>query len=426
MDRNLLPRRGAERAPVPEELSAADARRAALAAQGFGRLRLGERGGRVDRRHFRAVLGRLGCVQIDSVNVVTRAHELTFFARLGPYDPAALARWLHRSGEVFEYWGHAASFLPVELQPALRFRMAAAARGQTWRGIAGMIRNHPEYLREVLDAVRERGPLQPADLHDGDGPRRTGPWWGWDAPKRALEALFWCGEVTARRDSHFARLYDLPARVLPADVLGAPTPSVEASRRTLLRRAAAALGVASAGDLADYFRLPLAATRATVAAMAADGELVPVRVQGWREPAYLAPGARVPARLRARALLAPFDSLVWDRRRVERVFGFSYRVEIYTPAPKRVHGYYVLPFLLGDRLVARVDLKADRPARRLLVRAAWAEPGTDHDAVAGELDAELRLLAGWLGLDAVDVTGGGDLAPALAAVSPSPPRGRTA
>jgi len=400
---------------MAEQLSAAQARRVALAAQGFGGRRPGDRGTRVDRRHFRGVLDRLACVQIDSVNVLTRAHELAFFARLGPYDRGALARWLHDSGEVFEYWGHEASFLPVELWPALRWKMRAARHGAAWGGIARTLRDHPEYLAEVLDAVERRGPVVAAHLHDGERPRRTEPWWGWDLPKRALEALFWVGDLTASRGSRFERLYDLPGRVLPAAVVDAPPMPDEDARRVLLRRAAAALGVATVRDLADYFRQKPAAARPVVEAMAADGELVPVRVEGWKEPGYLHPDARVPARLRARALVSPFDSLVWERPRAERVFGFRYRIEIYVPAPSRVHGYYVLPFVLGDRLVARVDLKSDRAGGRLLVQAAWAEQGVDHEAVAGELAEELALLGGWLGLGSVDVRRRGDLWPALAA-----------
>jgi uncharacterized protein YcaQ len=394
---------------MPDELSAAQARRIAVAAQGLTGPRLGARGGRVDRRHFRQVLDRLSCVQIDSVNVITRAHELTFFARLGPYDRAALNRWLHDSREVFEYWGHEASFLPVELQPSVRWKMDAARNGESWRGIARVQRDHPGYLERVLDSVRERGPLVAADLHEGEGPRRTDPWWGWDPPKLALEALFWVGELTAFRGSRFERNYDLPERLLPDRVLATPTPTEEAGRRELLRRAASALGVATTGDLARYFRQRIPKARPVVEAMVADGELLPVRVQGWKEQAYLHPGAAMPRRVSGRALLAPFDSLTWERDRVERVFGFTYRIEIYTPAPKRVYGYYVLPFLLGDRLVGRIDLKADRASRRLLVHASWAEDGVDHEEVAPALAGELRLMASWLDLDDVTIGRRGNL-----------------
>jgi uncharacterized protein len=397
------------------QLTAAQARRMALGAQGFTERRPGVTGGRIDRRHFRRVLDRLGAVQIDTVNVLTRAHELTFFARLGPYDRAALAAWLHRSDEVFEYWGHEASFLPVELQPALRWKMTAAANGEAWGVIVEFMREHPGYLEEVRDAVRARGPLVAADLHDGDGPRSRGTWWwGWDVAKRALEALFWLGDISARRGTRFERIYDMPERVLPAAVVAAPTPPDEDGRRELIRRAARALGVATAADLADYYRQRRPAARPIVEAMAADGELIPVRVEGWKDPAFLAPDARLPRRVAARALLAPFDSLVWERPRAERLFDFYYRIEIYTPAAKRVFGYYVLPFLLGDRLVARVDLKADRKPGVLRVRAAWSETDVDPVSVAAELADELALLAGWLDLTDVAVEPRGDLAAVLA------------
>jgi uncharacterized protein YcaQ len=388
-----------------EHLSAAQARRTQLAAQGFGGRRLGERGGRVDRRHFRQVLDRLGLVQLDSVNVVTRAHELAFFARVGPYDRAALARWLHGSGEVFEYWAHAMCFLPVDLQPQVRWRMADAG----WKATRELVEKKPQYLDEVRQAVRDRGPLTPGELHPGQERARRGPWWGWDLPKRALELLFWSGELAVTRNHRFERFYDLPERLLPAEVLGAPTPPEPEARRALLRRAAAALGVGTADDLATYYYLKPTVTRPVVDAMAADGELVPVQVEGWRKPAFMLPNTRVPARLRARALLAPFDSLCFDRKRAERVFDFTYQIEIYTPAPKRVYGYYVLPFLLGDRLVARVDVKADRKAGALRVHSAWLEPDVDPHEAAVELRAELELLARWLDLPDVATTGKGTL-----------------
>lgn len=396
-----------------QTLGAAQARRVALAAQGFAEPRPGALGTRVTRRHFKAVLDRLSAVQIDTVNVLARAHLLTFFARLGPYDQEALGRWLHDSGEVFEYWAHAASFVPADLHPAFRFKMAAALDGEMYSGLARLHRDRPEFVDGVRRAVLEEGPLLPADLR-APGTRKKGQWWDWDDAKRALELLFWAGEITATRGRQFERIYDAFHRVLPAAVLDQPTPSPEESRRTLLRRAAAAMGVATVKHLADYHRQVPTKVKPIVEAMAADGELEPVRVEGWAKPAYRWPGARVPRRVEARALLAPFDSLVWERDRAQDLFGFHYRIEIYTPAAKRIHGYYVLPFLLGDDLVGRVDLKADRAGRRLLVRAAWAEPDADHVEVAGELAAELHLLAGFLGLDDVTVEDRGDLAPALA------------
>jgi uncharacterized protein YcaQ len=396
-----------------QSVSAAQARRMALAAQGFTEPRPGAVGTKVTRRHFKAVLDRLSAVQIDTVNVVARAHLLTFFARLGPYDTDALGRWLHDSGEVFEYWAHAASFVPADLHPAFRSKMAAALDGEMYSGLARLARDRPDFVEDIRRTVLERGPVLPADLR-APGTRPKGQWWDWDDAKRALELLFWAGEITAFRGRQFERIYDAFDRVLPASVLDRPTPSPEECRRMLLRRAAAATGVATVKHLADYHRQVPTTVKPIVEAMAADGELEEVRVEGWAKPAYRWPAARLPRRVAARALLAPFDSLVWERDRAEELFGFHYRIEIYVPAPKRIHGYYVLPFLLGDTLVGRVDLKADRAGRRLLVRSAWAEPHADHLEVASELAAELHLLAGFLGLDDVSVDERGDLAPALA------------
>jgi uncharacterized protein YcaQ len=396
-----------------DSLSASQARRIALAAQGFAERRPGEHGARVDRRHFRRVLDTVGAVQIDTVNVVARAHFLTFFARLGPYDVDALGRWLHDSHDVWEYWGHAASFLPVDLHPALRWKMAEAYGGAAYDGLLRLLRDRPGYVDEVRAAVKDRGPLVPADLRD-PGPRQRGSWWDWDPPKRALELLFWGGEVAAVRGRQFERVYDAPERVLPPSILAAPTPSPEEGRADLVRRAARAMGVFTATDLIDYFHQNRPKARPVVQRLIAEGEFRPVAVEGWDEPAYLHPGARLPRRVRARALLAPFDSLVWERNRAHRVFDFFYRIEIYVPAPKRIHGYYVLPFLLGDDLVGRVDLKADRQAGVLRVRAAWAEDGTDHDEAAAALAAELALLAPFLGLTDIAVEDRGTLAPSLA------------
>jgi uncharacterized protein len=392
--------------PRPDSLSAAQARRIALAAQGFAAPRPR---GRIDRRHFRRVLQQVAVVQIDSVNVVTRAHEIAFFARLGPYDRRALARWLHDSGEVFEYWAHEASFIPVADQPFLRWKMA----NPHWRWVR-FLDEHQTYLREVRRAIADRGPLTPADLRTEPRKKSDG-WWDWTPGKAALEGLFWTGEVTAVRGAQFQRVYDLPERVLPASVLSTPTPPEDEARAALILRAAAALGIATIGDLADYHRQLKTPVARLTKALAADGVLEEVRVEGWKEKAYLHPSAALPRRVTARALLSPFDSVVWERARAARLFDFQYRIEIYTPAPKRVHGYYVLPFLLGDRLVGRVDLKADRQAGVLRLRAAHAEHDVDHDEVAAGLLAEATLLAGFLGLDAVDVEDRGDLAPALRA-----------
>ncbi|HET7507813.1 MAG TPA: crosslink repair DNA glycosylase YcaQ family protein [Solirubrobacterales bacterium] len=409
--------------PRPEfDLSAQKARRFALAAQGFGRARPR---GRVDARHLRRAIDDVGLLQLDSVNVFLRSHYMPLFSRLGPYPREALDRlaW-HEDGQghtrrarrrdLFEYWGHEASLLPVELQPLLRWRMARAD-SLAWKGVRRM-GEHPQLLEFVLDTVRERGPLRASDLTLEGRQREPGEMWSWSEEKTALEYLFFSGQLCAARRVNFERLYDLPERVLPQQVLEAPTPTQEEAQRQLLLIAAKRLGVATEPDLGDYFRLPRSESKARVAELAESGDLVPVAVEGWDQPAYLASGER-PAGLRraaqARALLTPFDPLVWARERTERLFDFRYRIEIYVPAPKRVYGYYVLPFLLGDRLVGRVDLKSDRQAGALRVQSAFAEEGADVPHVAAELAAELRALSEWLGLGGVAVGRKGDLAAPL-------------
>ncbi len=390
-----------------ETLSAASARRLALAAQGFARPRPS---GRVDRRHVRRLLGDVGLIQIDSVNVLVRSQELPLFARLGPHDRSVLGA-MTDDAELFEYWAHEASHLPVSLHPLLRWRMHGAEE-HAWRGVVRLQQERPGLVEEVMEAVAERGPVAAGDLRTRTRP--PGTWWNWDPTKLALEWLFWSGRLTPRRRaSDFARLYDLPERVLPAAVLALPTPDRAEAHRHLLVRAARHHGVGTARDLADYFRLSLPECRPLLGDLVEDGLLLAARVEGWDEPAYLDPGARIPRRVDARALLSPFDPVVWERSRAERIFGFRYRIEIYVPQARRVHGYYVLPFLLGDRLVGRVDLKADRVRGALVVQAAWHEPGSDTPEVVGALIDELRLMAAWLGLDRVEVTGRGDLGPML-------------
>lgn len=394
-----------------ERLPAGLARRMALAAQGFADPRPTAPG---DVRRLRRLVDRLAVVQIDSVNVLSRSHYLPAFSRLGPYERARLDGLAGRRHELFEYWAHEASFLPVRLQPSLRWRMAEAEQ-HAWGRMVRIQRDRPGYVRELLDRVREQGPLKSSDLAEKRD--RPGTMWNWHAGKTALEWLFFTGALTARgRTAGFERVYDVPERVLPAAVLSAPTPARSDAIRELVRTAARALGVATETDLRDYFRLGPDDARTAIAELAEARELLPVEVAGWGRPAWLDPEARRPRRIRARALLSPFDSLVWERPRVERIFGFRYRLEIYTPAAKRVHGYYVLPFLLGDQLVARVDLKADRRAGVLRVQAAHSEEGAERALVSAALAEELRLMAGWLELDDVAVTGGGDLAPDLTRV----------
>jgi uncharacterized protein YcaQ len=383
-------------------VSLPEARRIALAAQGFGRPRLA---GRVSAADLLRTVRRLGVVQIDSVNILVRSHYLPVYSRLGPYAVELLDRAAydgHRR-RLFEYWGHEASLLPVEFQPNLRWRMERARRGVgVWSGVARFGREHAKVCAAVLDEVRSRGPLGISDLRAG-GERRGG-WWGWSEGKVALEWLFWTGQVSTHSRRRFERVYDLTERVLPPKVVDAPTPVAEVAQRELLRIAGRALGVATERDLRDYFRLPVADAKARIAELVEAGELIAVAVDGWKQPAFLDPRVRAPRRVDARALLSPFDSLVWERSRAERLFDFRYRLEIYTPAHKREHGYYVLPFLLGDRLVARVDLKADRARSVLRVLGAHCENGTSPEQVSAALREELHLLATWLGLDRLVVS----------------------
>jgi len=392
-------------APV-ERLSVAQARRIALAAQGFAEPRPA---GRVDARHLRRVLDRVGVLQIDSVNVLVRSYELPLFARLGPYPRPLLTDLVERRRELFEYWAHEASFAPVELHPLLRWRMEWAR--SEWGHMARRPSDYPAFVAGVLAQVAERGPIAVSQLVDGG--EKHGPWWGWSKGKSALEYLFYTGQVTsAGRGANFERRYDLTERVLPRSILDLPTPTVEDAKRTLLLRAARHHGVGTAKDLADYFRIKLTTARPRLDELVESGDLVPVKVGDWRETAYLHPEARRPRRVNARALLSPFDSLIWERSRAERLFGVRIRIELYTPAPKRVHGYYVLPFLLGDAIVARVDLKSDRKESRLLVQGVFSEDGHGEEVVL-PLASELRAMATWLGLDDVEVKSKGNLAKAL-------------
>ena len=390
-----------------QTMSAALARRVALAAQGFADPRPE---GRVDRRHLRRALDHMGVIQIDSVNVLVRSQELPLFARLGPH-PRDLIPRATQDGELFEYWVHEASHVRTAHYHLHRWKMG---QGHKWRSVDGVSSRRPGFVDAVYSRIRDEGPVVAGDLSVREGPK--GPWWDWDDAKMVLEHLFWSGRLAAtRRASDFARVYDLPERVIPAEVLATPAPVERDARKELLALAAGHLGVATLGDLADYHRQKTTPCRVLVDELVEEGRLVPVHVEGWKDPAYVDRGAPMPRRIAARALLSPFDPVVWNRERAERLFGFRYRIEIYTPAPKRQYGYYVLPFLLGDRLVGRVDLKADRHAGALVVQGAFGEPGVDTTEVADALIRELALMAGWLSLERVEVVGRGDLAPALGA-----------
>ncbi|WP_073390837.1 winged helix-turn-helix domain-containing protein [Jatrophihabitans endophyticus] len=409
-------------------LSAAHARRIALAAQGFADPRPT---GRVDARHVRRVLDRVALLQIDSVNVFSRSHYLPVFARLGPYPREVLDRMTAyvprpRHPELFEYWAHAASLVPVRYQPLLRWRMARA-HVEPWANIRRIARERPGLLDDVRRLVAEQGPIVAGDTGIPRPAPRPGHMWNWHDGKTALEWLFFAGEITTAKRVNFERWYDLAERVIPADVLAAPTPDPVDAKRELVRISARAHGVATEPDLRDYFRLSHADTKAAVAELVDTGELAAVHVAGWDAPAYLWHEARRPRTVQARALLSPFDSLVWYRERTLRLFDFHYRIEIYTREEERRYGYYVLPFLLGDTLVGRVDLKADRQQGVLRVQSAWVEPGQDPGHVAIELAAELDVTAGWLGLDGVEVMPRGDLsttlAEAVARTGPTPAAG---
>lgn len=392
-------------------LTAAQARRIALAAQGFGARRTD--GAPPSPRRLVQIARDLGVIQIDSVNVVARTHYLPFYSRLGAYPRDWLENeaWGGRK-RLFEYWGHEASFLPVESQPLLRWRMERAEAGEgTWSGVARFGRERRDYIDEVLAEIERRGPVTGADF--AEGPRGGPGWWSWSDGKRALEWLFWTGKITTRTRRGFERVYDLTDRTLPEAILSVPTPSVEDAQRDLMRIAARAMGVATEADLRDYFRLSVKDARVRLAELVEAGELIPVRVEGWGRPAFLDPEARRPRRITHTALLSPFDNLIWFRERTERLFGVRVRLEIYTPAHKRQHGYYVLPFLENEAITARVDLKSDRQAGVLRVQAAWREPEAAR-ATTESLAAELRRMAEWLGLSGVVVAERGDLAAELA------------
>ncbi len=397
-----------------EELSVAQARRIALAAQGF-----------TDRRHATPTLrtlertvGRTGLLQIDSVNVVARAHLLPLYARMGPYDIGVLERATGRAPRrLVEYWAHCAAYIPPGTWPLLSHRMQRyAARGHAWFGLP----DSPELPGQLLREIEQGGPATARELDDG-APRTREHWgWNWSASKKSLEYLFFSGRLAvARRNAAFERVYDLPERVLPAAVLAQPVPTEAEAIRRLTALAARSLGVGTESCLLDYYRLSTEPAgrvllRTAIGELVEDGELVPTRVRGWRRAAYRHRDARLPRRVAARALLAPFDPVVWERARTEALFDFRYRIGIYTPQALREHGYYVLPFLLGDRPVARADLKADRAGRVLLVQGAFAEPSAPAETVV-ELAAELESMAGWLGLSQVRVGPVGDLARPLAA-----------
>jgi len=388
-----------------KRLTLDQARRMAIIATGLGRARPTEP---VDADGFRETLDTMGVVQLDSVNVLARAHYLPFFSRLGAYPRDLLDQWLWTSQELFEYWGHERSLMPIGHRPLLVHRMRETPRG--W--IESVNYDNPEYVQEVRREVAEKGPLRTSDLSEPG--KSGGSWWGHSMGKRALEWLFWKGTVTVADRPNFIRWFDIPERVHPAWALDEPPVEGPEALRRLLRLAVARCGVGTAADLADYYRMGIWPARKALSHLVESGEIREVEVEGWSEPAYLDPDAALPRHVGGRALLSPFDPLVWHRPRLERLFDFRYRIEIYIPRPKRIHGYYVLPFLLEDKMVARVDLKLDRRAKRMLVLGSYGEPDIDAARVCRELAAELMDMAGWLGAREVSVSPNGDLAAPLA------------
>jgi uncharacterized protein len=386
--------------PRSQTLSLAEARRIALAAQQFGAAKAPLK----TSTSFAQVVRGLGVVQIDSVNVLVRSHYLPAFSRRGNYSRTLLDRAAYDPARraLFEYWGHEASLLPVELQPLLRWRMERARRGEgVWNRMRRFVSEHADAVAAARSQIQERGPLGASELADAG--RSKGSWWGWSSGKEILEWLFWTGEVTTATRRNFERVYDLTERVLPAHIIETPTPTKEDAQRELMNIAARALGIATLRDLRDYFRLPVHDAAARLRELLEQGVLQPVSVESWKGTAYLHSEAKCPRSVSVDALLSPFDSLVWERQRTERLFDFHYRLEIYTPAAKRRHGYYVLPFLMGDRIVGRVDLKADRQASALQVRGGSVEAGVDMKEVAPRLKAQLDALGAWLELERVRV-----------------------
>jgi uncharacterized protein len=380
------------------KFSLAQARRIALAAQGFHE----NRPEAATKRHLSRVLQRSHLLQIDSVNVLVRAHYMPLFSRIGAYDRNLLEKTAYhrKKREAFEYWGHEASLIRLDLQRFFRWRMDRAKRGEgIYGGLARFGDEKRAFIEEVRREIAARGPIGAGDLSIGG--KGQGSWWGWSDGKRALEWLFWAGLVTTATRRGFERIYDLPERVLPSDVLNAPTPPEDEAQRELLRLSIRALGIASERCLRDYFRLEPQDAKARIPELVEAGDLVPVTVEGWNGPVYLDPQARIPRRVGARALVSPFDPIVWERTRTERLFDFRYRIEIYTPAEKREFGYYCLPFVLGEKIVARVDLKADRAAGNLIVHSIHPEAGMAPDEIAPALGDELRLMAEWLNLGSI-------------------------
>lgn len=379
-------------------LSLPEARRIALAAQGFDRERPA---GRPDVRHFRRVIDSLGLLQLDYVNVLMPAQFLVLWSRLGAYDRKRLERFIYDKREFTEQWAHEASIVPTSSWPLLEYRRQSYEIHKS--NPLRQLRGQKAYLDAVLKQVQTDGPLTANDLPPTPGPKRKPGDWHRSMPRRALEYHFARGDLAVSdRLPNFQRVYDLPERLLPREYLET-TLSVSDAQTELLKLASRAFGVATLHDLADYYRISARVAAPLVQNLVEEGELSPVRVEGWSEQAYLSSAARLPRSIAGVSLLSPFDPVVWFRPRAERLFDFHYRIEIYVPADKRRWGYYVLPFRVGDRIVGRVDLKADRKAKQLLVLNAHEEGGVDVDHCCESLATELHALKDWLGLDTIRV-----------------------
>ena len=394
-----------------EKISISQARRIALAAQGFAEARPR---GRIDRRHLRKVMGRLQLLQLDSVPVVIRTQYMPIFSRLGAYRAELLDEIAYDADEWFEAWSHEASLLPIEMEPWLRWSKRRAREGETWGRLHALAQKDPGYIDAVLGEVKARGPLVAGDLSD---PRpRSGSWWGSRSGGAvALDWLFRIGALGVRRNRSFVKQFDLLERIVPETIRARRTPSVESSLDELLLRSARANGIATADCLVDYFRLPVRPAKARLDSLVEDAKLITCDVDGWSKSAYRHPDSKSPRAINGAALLSPFDPLVWNRKRIGRLFDFDYRIEIYVPAEKRKHGYYVLPFLLGDRLVARFDLKTDRKMATLRVLAAHVEADVDASEVASAAALELRELMRLVDVERILVGRKGNLAKALRA-----------
>lgn len=410
--------------PPPVELTGGQARRIAIAAQQLASplpsTDPATQPRQVNRGHLTRLLRAIGLLQIDSVNVLARAHLLPIFSRLGPYPSALLqgAAWPIRSTDrlLIEAWAHVASLVPVNVQPLLRWRQAQWAARPAPR-LEAIESRHPGFLDAVLAVLGDRGPSSAGEIErvlQAPG-RGTSGWWQWSITKTACEHLFLIGAIGVAHRRGFERCYDLIDRVLPASVSAAPTPPIDEAKRALTALAVRSHGIGTVADIADYYRLSVAGTRTALEELIDSGEILPARVRGWKDPGYLHRDARMPRKVDGAALLCPFDPLVWQRARTERLFDFHYRIEIYTPEPRRRFGYYVFPLLVGERLVGRFDLKADRASSQLLVQASWVQPAADPVDAADAAATELHRMASWLGLTQVVVMPRGDLWRTLAA-----------